>query len=529
MIIKFIEMVLNNFTSHKELTVKYSDITKLSGSNGVGKTSIGTAPAWVLFGTDLLGKTFNPSPSNYEFDKVFASLLLSVDGNQVLLAREIDGENKFYINEVPTKAKEYESYIASLFDKELFLSLYYPPFYFSQHKDKQRDQLLKYVTSPANSEVFAEMSRTHKDQKIKDIFLNPQASELATALKKHSITQLETMHKDLKLKNDKLHVQSQGSVKTLTEQISELGKAIEIDREAIQAKIDANQKKVDAFDVEQKKISDRAREIADKQAWIDTLTTRIDNGKESHSEAKLALTILQQAEIQKDCSTCGQDLTEEAKKRSEEAKSQLEVSKQAEIDLLAGKVNPLIAERKALREELSNTELLPELTYTVTDLLNENATLNDQLRVDDNRTNLTTKLAKAKQDEIDYLKAKNDSIFLLDAIKAFKAKEAEIQTVKVQELFTTLSIRLFQYVKSNDEYKSDFMIQMDGKDFTSLSAGEKIAAGLELTDVLFKQSELITPVFIDGVGEYTGKIAVYDQLITGTAVPDQALLIEVEV
>jgi hypothetical protein len=53
-------------------------------------------------------------------------------------------------------------------------------------------------------------------------------------------------------------------------------------------------------------------------------------------------------------------------------------------------------------------------------------------------------------------------------------------------------------------------------------------AGLELSEVLFGQSELITPVFVDHIGEYTGPIAVYDQLITAGAVRDQELQIEME-
>lgn len=519
---------MTNFTNHKSLTVDYGDITKLSGKNGEGKTSIGTAPAWILFGTDLLGKTFNPSPTNYEFDKVLASLLLSIDNNQVLLAREIDGDNKFYINEVPTKAKEYESYVASLFDKELFLSLYYPPFYFSQHKDKQRDQLLKYVSAPANSEVFAEMSRTQLAQKIKDIVHNPQATELATALKKHSVAQLETMHKDLKLKNDKLHVQSQGSVKTLIAQLEALGENICIDREAIQTKIDIDLANIAGFDEEQRKITNRAREIADKQTWIDRLTERIEEARKNKANAEMELEDFKEKEIEGDCKTCGQSLTEEATKQAKTSKQTEIVRKQAGIELIRENGNVSFAERKILREELALLQPLPPLDYNVSDLVARSDELKAQLTLNDSQEKALKDLYEAKRKESEYLQLKNDSIFLLDAIKAFKAKEAEIQTVKIQELFTTLSIRLFKYVKTNDEWVSDFAIQMDGKDFSTLSAGEKIAAGLELTDVLFKQSELITPVFIDGIGEYTGKIAVYDQLITGRAVPDQKLLIESE-
>jgi DNA repair exonuclease SbcCD ATPase subunit len=48
--VRFIESTLENFTSHRNRTVTFSDITRLSGRNGQGKTSIGVAPTWVLWG-----------------------------------------------------------------------------------------------------------------------------------------------------------------------------------------------------------------------------------------------------------------------------------------------------------------------------------------------------------------------------------------------------------------------------------------------------------------------------------------------
>ncbi|MDT2288508.1 hypothetical protein P7H17_24065 [Paenibacillus larvae] len=56
---------------------------------------------------------------------------------------------------------------------------------------------------------------------------------------------------------------------------------------------------------------------------------------------------------------------------------------------------------------------------------------------------LEQQLAKAKEDEADTLASLNESIFIIDAIKDFAAKEAEMMADKVQALFTTLSLRLF--------------------------------------------------------------------------------------
>ncbi|MFP3340081.1 hypothetical protein R0J91_19035, partial [Micrococcus sp. SIMBA_131] len=84
----------------------------------------------------------------------------------------------------------------------------------------------------------------------------------------------------------------------------------------------------------------------------------------------------------------------------------------------------------------------------------------------------------------------NESIFIIDSIKDFRAKEAELQAEKVQSLFENLSINLFKEQKNGD-IKPDFEIEMDGKGYKKLSLSESIRAGLELRDVLSQQSEII--------------------------------------
>jgi hypothetical protein len=152
----------------------------------------------------------------------------------------------------------------------------------------------------------------------------------------------------------------------------------------------------------------------------------------------------------------------------------------------------------------------------------------DKIKAHKDRARFEVELMQTKNIEAATLESLRESTLILDAIKAFKAKEAELQAAEIESKFTRLSVRLFKYVKTNDAYEPDFSIQMDGKDYQFLSTGEKIAAGLELTEVLHKQTGIIAPVFIDNVGEYTGPITAYDQVITGRAVPDQELKIEVD-
>ncbi|MBD0381242.1 ATPase [Paenibacillus sedimenti] len=513
-VIKFKQLHLISFTGHDEITVDYGDITKLSGKNGEGKSSIGTAPVWIKWGVDLSGAKFNPSPTDRPFERVFGSILLSFDGTDVLLAREIvKGSNKFYINEVPQKATEFDAFVATLFDKEQFLSLYNPGFFFTQHWQKQREQVMKHVTPPSNKEVFQAMSRTSPDQKAAEIKLNPQAERLEEELKKLSIADLEKKYADLKNKNDKWHTQAQGSVKTLSEQLAALGHAKEIDREALEAEIEQLDAKVRSFDVDNQLVMQREFDRQQLHNKIELLIKQIRDGKEEHTRLK-------EQEVKTHCHACEQELTEEAK-------TTLLSNKKVLLNVIAQRVNDQMKERDGLKLKLE--ALIPlDPPKPVAETIARIAEINSVLQAERTRAKAALDLEKAKQSEADFLKAKNDSIFVLDAIKAFKAKEAELQVSKVQALFTTLSVRLFDYVKSSDTYTPAFVIQMNGKDYPALSVGEKISAGLELSEVLYKQSELIVPTFVDGIGEYTGKVAVYGQLITGRAVPDQLLKIESE-
>lgn len=501
--IRIIETELRNFTNHRDRKVKFGNITRLSGKNGQGKTSIGTAPVWVLYGTDLYGSKFNPTPLNYEFDRVFASVLLEVDGKQVKFAREIEnGKNAFYINDVPTKAKEYEAAVAGLFDKDEFLSLYNPQYFFGLHWTKQREMILRYTLPPAKSEVLQQLPRLH-------------AEKLDELTKKHSLDDLQKLHRDQKTKLEKAHIAAQSRTKTLREQLERLdGETIGLD--VTKAEITEIEAKITEID----KVTDSAGE---NNAKINGLNVQIRNLIEKRDEMKRRFPALQNEPIADTCRVCKQPLQGDAVKAAEEEKQKRITDFKAEYD-------QLILQRKELEEELSKLEYIDvsEQIEKVKALLEKRDSLRKAISDQDERERLASEVEKAKADEADTLAGLKESIFILDAIKAYRAKEAELQAAKVQSLFTTLSIRLFKYVKTTDEWEPDFSIQMDGKDYAVLSAGEKIAASLELTEVLFKQSELIVPCFIDGIESYTGKVAVYDQLITGRAVPDQELKIETE-
>ncbi|WP_429351564.1 ATPase [Paenibacillus sp. 4624] len=510
-----------NFAGLQSKKVEYGDVTRLSGRNGQGKTTIGTAPVWVLYGTDMFGNKYNPSPTNYEFDRVFASTILQLDGVPMKFAREIEkGTNSFYINDVPTKAKEYEAAVAELFDKDEFLSFYNPIYFFGRHWTKQREQIMKYTTPPAKKEVFQEMSRTDPEQKPKEITLNPAAVKLDELMKKHSLDDLQKIHGGTggqKSKLEKQHIAAQSRTKTLQEQLDKLPASSGENIESLQALEKELREQIRIAD----ELPAKANEIQRMQY---ELKSRIASQQDQIAQSKERFLVLHGELIEDQCPTCKQPLDEKAVSAAQETKDARVAKAREAHQALIDKRNELETELAAivpidvgdLPKQVREFE--DQLEVVMTDIRNQNA-----------RAQLEADVAAAKQAETDTLASLKESVFILDAIKSYKAKEAELQASKVQSLFTSISIRLFKYVKSKGEYEPDFSIQMDGKDYLALSTGERISAGLELTEVLFKQSELICPTFIDNIESYTGRVAVYDQLITGRVVEDQELKIEAEV
>lgn len=518
--IRFIRLEVENFAGLREKAVEYGDITKLTGKNGQGKTSIGTAPPWIFFGTDLFGKTYSPAPTNYDYDVVRARLTLDADGEEITFERQIDrGDTVYIIDGTPKSATKFKEAVAELFTKEDFLSLYNPSFFFTQHWTKQREQIMKNTIPPAKSEVLGEMSRTSPDQKLKDIPLNPAAAKLSELTKKATLDDLVEQHSGkngLKTKLEKKHIADQSRTKTLKEQLDHLPDSVENPEEM----------KSESAELAEKiqKVNEQIEAANETNQRRNAVHSALAAAQKQVESAKERYMKVFNESIEDSCPACKRPLDEDAVKAVTE-------SKEKRKEELREEHADLVKNRKELEAELAGMEAVDvsDLWNEMRELERKRDNLEGLIVAQNRRQGLKAEVDASKQAETDTLASLKETIFILDAIKAYRAKEAELQAAKVQSLFTSLRIRLFNYVKTTGEHEPFFSIQMDGKDYIALSVGEKIEAGLELTEVLFKQSELIVPTFIDGIGEYTGKVVVYDQLITGRAVPDQELKIEAEI
>lgn len=499
--INFKTLNLVNFKSHQDLSVEFGDLTKITGDNAQGKSSIGEAITFLLYGTDLMGSKLDPTPVTYEADETLVTLLFEVDGKQVLLGRELKkGKTKYYINEVPSKATEFNAILEELFDKDLFLSLFNPNYFFTLHWEKQREMLLQYTTPPSNKEVFK-------------VLPAPQADKLSELVKKHSLDDLEKIHRANKNKLEKQHIAAQSRTKTLKEQLEEYSPTVPLD--SLQAELSHLVKQRNEIE----KVTDAAQTTNSR---INVLNSQIKALRDERDQMKKEYQILKNEPIEDTCPTCKQPLEE----KSIEA---VEADKQRRIDEFKKRYDEVVSKRKELEAELATLEYVDvsEQLEKARQLQVKIASIELEIQKHKQYKRLLEQVEQAEKEEKEILESLNESIFILDAIKDFRAKEAELQAEKVQALFDTLSIKLFETLK-NGEIKPTFEIMMDGKEYKKLSLSEGIRAGLELRDVLSEQSGVVTPVFVDNAESITKFKEPNGQLIMARVVAGKELEVVTE-
>ncbi|WP_367023278.1 AAA family ATPase [Rossellomorea marisflavi] len=479
-------MALKNFKNHKSLTVNFGDLTNIQGRNGAGKSSIGDAISWVLFGTDSSGNKLDPRPIESEdgTDST-VDLLVSIAGKDVLFGRSQKKTGKYFINEIPKKATEFNEFIENQFDKNLFISLFNPSHFFTQHWQDQRSQLLQYVSEPLNKEILAVMSQVDRER-------------LEGSLKKHSLDDLDKLHREKVRTNDKAYERAAERVQALEEQASK-NDGTTFDIKAAQKEIESLHEKKAAIK-EENDIRQRAKTARSRmEGQIDNLTDQITHQTQVVQSIK-------DEKVQELCSTCHQPLTEEAILKVKE-------NRQARF-------NKEVATGKALVQKVN------ELKKSLSDMAVAEAADHDELNlIEVKLMELQVKVKQAEQasslaEDIEVAREKKEAIRkelvtskgIVDAIKEFKTKRSELMVCKVDDLFTSISVKLYETLKNGEE-RATFEIEMDGKPCSKLSTAEKIKAGLELIEVLSKQSEVVAPTFVDNAESILNFSAPAGQLI----------------
>jgi len=185
------QLTLQNFKGIKNLTIDFSNQTDISGENGTGKTTIQDAFLWLLFDKDSTNrkdfeiKTLDQNNQViHNLDHIVTANLQIIDKIKTFSKtyREVwtkkrneaeklltTHETIYTIDDVPFKKSEYQDYINSLIDENIF-KIITNPFYFSnQLKWEERRNILIDFADDVNVEISDYLQQLLSDKTEKQL------------------------------------------------------------------------------------------------------------------------------------------------------------------------------------------------------------------------------------------------------------------------------------------------------------------------------------------------------------------------
>lgn len=180
----------------------------------------------------------------------------------------------------------------------------------------------------------------------------------------------------------------------------------------------------------------------------------------------------------------------------EQAYSQAVQKREDDIQILRTELSELVHEIKKLQADLELISMNEE-TFDPQPLLVEIRALQEIQSAEVRDRERTVKIEQAEADLKEATKSIGEAHSIIQSVKNFRAKRAELMIGKINDLFKTLSVRLFDYVAARDDYKPAFELERNGVPFRLLSLSEKIKTGLEVAEVLMELSGTKYPVFVD--------------------------------
>lgn len=166
--VKFKQATYENFKGVRSLTIDFKDaINIIYGRNATGKTTLIDGIWWLFFGTDSHGNSkfeireLDSNGDKVHHTKISVTLVADVDGTETTLQRtqeekwvkkrgqeeqEFSGNKDSYlINGFPKSAREYEDFIKSIVDENVFQILSNPMTFPNLDWKEQRKLLLSLI------------------------------------------------------------------------------------------------------------------------------------------------------------------------------------------------------------------------------------------------------------------------------------------------------------------------------------------------------------------------------------------------
>lgn len=499
---KILSLKTNGFRKFAEefKTNFYNDTTYIFGGNHQGKTNVLFAIVWAMLGSNLTGDErvcfAHKSKSEYYVELVF-------EDNQNIKHTIIRYKNKYDNGKnfltLDGKIAKQEDLINFYHNKNLFLAIMNLSYFVGLQPAKQKELIDKYLPDVDIKSVYNKLSE--EDKKILNV---------VPANVKLYIGELDSEIKFMDNKITNLKGQIEYAEKITNESLqkpAEFEKQQELDF-AIQ---ELEQLKSDNTINEKADLQKKLKELQDEELELNLEINKIE--KDLQAGKKIYESMLNEKECC--CPTCKQKLTDSSKViATKQYRNDLitlfdkqnklkERYKQKHFDKFAceGKIYSL--------ENTKNTVSMETLKQLEENIKTLELEKQDNIKL---QNEYSIKLDNIKKAKADIEKFNNEINLLNKAISETQnqsaiAKQLYFNCIKekmqaADMYLKDVKIRFYKVIKATGEIKDDFVITYKDKDFSTLSRSEKIAASLEIANMLNKITKLNVPLFIDDSESY---------------------------
>lgn len=201
---------LENFKGTKDKTYEFGKITRVSGMNRLGKTTIATAWFWLLADKNYeLVSNPNIRPDDVEECVPTVTAVLDVDGKEITIAKmqkrkvgkpdangisKVTLTNTYEINSVPKTERDFKADLEELgLIVDNFLVCSHPDVFTGQKQADMRKVLFKMASTKTDAEIAATSEDTADAAKLLESYKFEEIEAMNNASKKKAVEQLDAI------------------------------------------------------------------------------------------------------------------------------------------------------------------------------------------------------------------------------------------------------------------------------------------------------------------------------------------------
>lgn len=521
---KFLSLTISGFKNHKQaVSYNFGKINNISGSNYSGKTSIGEALVFALFGISFNGESKRTEDLiNNESNQIDAHLVwLDNLGVKHELTRIKDRKSQIIRMDESEETSQNDINVL-VGDHDLFLSMFNLYYFNEILEDKERRAMfVKYSPIIDMMRLFSEFADTNLIRKY-DISIHKQSEYTRmNKIRNEMDKKTDEFKKEIQVINQQI-INDQTSLASWNEDRSL--KLTNISRQIYSLE----QQLESLAPTPQLKSADSYPEYAElikKLCQITFMEIPKFSDMSNLQSCPLCYTTIQ-PEHRNQILSYQQNEIQRVIAYNEQTKT-YEQSLRNEIDQFKQKINQENIDISQKVDLYNNTiTQIAVLKQTYSQLENNINPLENNIKSNKERiTQIENSIKESKENLVELSKICS----ALAPSTGIYRKAVEEKTKLIQNEFTRCSIMLERQLKSG-EMQECFDIYFDGKPYRRLSHSERILCNLEIGKFFRNRSEKNVPIFVDNaesISSIPQELLDSEQVFISVVMKDQPLTVQI--